>query len=572
MAVRLSRHWYVALVLVSLIGFGIGRVIATYHVLSQTWDEPAHIAAGMEWLSDGVYRYEPKHPPLARVMVALGPFLDGLRSIGAFNVYDEGNAILHARGTYWRNLTLARLGTLPFFVLASLVVWMWGRRIFGEAAALFATALFTTLPPILAHAGVAATDLALAATFVSAMFATAIWLDAPTRWHSVLLGFAMALSILSRLPALMYLGVCGLIVLGLWLRADSRNTVRSLLRRWPRLIVVGLTVFMTLWAGYRFSFRPLSAVEDRPHRVIDRWVGSNEKLRAWAYAIVEAPVVPAGELLEGVVAVVRHNAQGHPAYLFGQVSFKGWWYFFPVALAVKTPLPFLILAGVGVVALARRPRSFERWEAWVPALCALGVLLASLPSHIDSGVRIMLPMYPLLAIVAGLGGMSLWRLDRFSLVGRILVAGLITWQVVGSVLVHPDYLAYFNELAGSQPERILINSDLDWGQDLERLRITLHQLRVERVSIAYNGWADLPKHDLPPFVTLVPHQPTTGWIAISIWLLENDDTGLPPYDGFAWLKAYQPVTVVGRTIKLYYIPETSMVPADSSAPSVHGGQ
>ena len=91
------------------------RITMTYRVFSQTHDEPAHIATGMEWLDRGTYTSEPLHPP-GRIAVAMGPFLAGRRLL-VDNMWEGGNEILYAEGTYRRNLALARLGTLPFFVL-----------------------------------------------------------------------------------------------------------------------------------------------------------------------------------------------------------------------------------------------------------------------------------------------------------------------------------------------------------------------------------------------------------------------------------------------------------------------
>ena len=158
----------------------VARIAATYPVFNQTWDEPAHIAAGMEWIDRGRYTYEPLHPPLARIFTAFGPRLAGIRSAGQENVWLEGNAILHAGRQYYRNLALARLGILPFFVLATLVVSCWARRLGGPVAAVFAVLLFTTLPPVLAHSGIATTDMAITATLGLAMWQTVRWLDAPT--------------------------------------------------------------------------------------------------------------------------------------------------------------------------------------------------------------------------------------------------------------------------------------------------------------------------------------------------------------------------------------------------------
>ena len=143
---------------------GVGRIVATYPVFSHTWDEPAHVATGMEWLDRGSYTYETLHPPLARVMVALGLWLTGSHSAGLPNIWDEGDAILHMSGDYAWSLALARLGVLPFFLLAAGLVWRWGLEFFGQRAALAATVLFTTLPPVVAHAGLATTDMAVTAT------------------------------------------------------------------------------------------------------------------------------------------------------------------------------------------------------------------------------------------------------------------------------------------------------------------------------------------------------------------------------------------------------------------------
>jgi hypothetical protein len=107
-------------------------------------------------------------------------------------------------------------------------------------------------------------------------------------------------------------------------------------------------------------------------------------------------------------------------------------------------------------------------------------------------------------------------------------------------------------LAGNSPERIVVGPDLDWGQDLFRLSDALRVRRIHSVAIAYLGSADLKQHDLPPLVQLVPFQPTTGWIAISVTRLMRGETA-PPYYGYSWLRSCKPVDRVGRSILLYYV-------------------
>ena len=138
-------------------------VISTYPVFNQMWDEPAHIAAGMEWLSRGRYTYEPQHPPLARVAAAIGPYLGGARTIGLPKIYDEGRALMGEGAHYRRMLTLARLGMLPFLWLTLAVCAAWGARAVGPAGGALAVIFAATNPNLLAHAGIAGTDLAPAA-------------------------------------------------------------------------------------------------------------------------------------------------------------------------------------------------------------------------------------------------------------------------------------------------------------------------------------------------------------------------------------------------------------------------
>ena len=93
-------------------------IVRTYGVFDQTYDEPAHIACGMEWLSHGTYNFEALHPPLARIASAILPFLFGVRDPGIANMWDNGNATLNWGGHYERNLTLARLGRAVVYPIA----------------------------------------------------------------------------------------------------------------------------------------------------------------------------------------------------------------------------------------------------------------------------------------------------------------------------------------------------------------------------------------------------------------------------------------------------------------------
>jgi hypothetical protein len=524
---------------------GAGRIVSTYPVFNQTWDEPAHVAAGMEWLDRGSYTYEPLHPPLARVMVALGPRLAGIRSAGHQAVWLEGNSILYAGGEYHRNLALARLGALPFFLLAGLAVFAWTRRIAGPAAAVCAVLLYSTLPVILAHASIATTDMAAAATVVLAAYALTLWLEQPTRGRSLLLGLALAFAVLAKFSALLFLPAVTVAIL--LSRRGERDTAGSLSApsRTTRLRLTYLALLLTMWAGYRFAVGPLipatNGAATQPAGTVDRVAG--------------APVFPAPAFFEGLGELAAKNRAGHKSYLLGEVRTTGWWYFFPVAVAVKTPIAFLLLWGVGVVVTARGSPGTRRRRLLEPVAIAGAILLVCLPSRINIGLRHVLPIYPFLAITAGIGLASLGRTTRLRTpAGPVLAAALLGWHLAASVGAHPDYLAYFNEVAGDHPERILVDSDLDNGQDLDRLADTLRARRIPEVWLAYAGSATVAEHGLPPVRWLEPRRPVSGWVAASLYSIKLGSLGRPGHDDFAWLEGYRPVARVGRSILLYHIP------------------
>ncbi len=124
---------------------------------------------------------------------------------------------------------------------------------------------------------------------------------------------------------------------------------------------------------------------------------------------------------------------------------------------------------------------------------------------------------------------------------------LIGWQLATLVTAYPDYLPYFNE-AVAKPERVLVDSDLAWGQDLRRLEQRLAELRVAQFSFAYLGTADLNRETFPKLTRLAPGQMATGWVAITALARVHGGAG------YAWLDAYSPVETVGKSIDLYFIP------------------
>jgi 4-amino-4-deoxy-L-arabinose transferase-like glycosyltransferase len=533
-----------AICAVLLVALAVARVVATYRVFNQTFDEPAHIAGGMAWLDRGQSDYD--HPPLARVVAALGPYLMGIRSFGLKLIFEEGNAILYAGNHYFRTLALARMGILPFLVIACALVWSWSRRLFGTGVALASTLLFTMLPPILAHSGLVTTDMACATFVFASTYAFSRWLERPAWRQSLLLGASTGLAAISKYSSLVFVPASMLAVLLLyWFieRPPIAAFRREALRRTVSAIFAAAVLFLVIWAGYRFSVGPVTP-GDRPYETIDRLLPEGS--------------LPAWQFFDGIGQIEYHNARGHESWLLGEYRTDGWWYFFPVVIAVKTPIAFLLLCIIGFLYLTHQSAARIRWQEWVPGACVPMILLVCMTSRIDMGVRHILPIYPLLAIVAGVGLTRLLQAGRTRKAAAAWGFVLVLWLVASSVWSHPDYLAYFNEWVGPKPEWVLAESDLDWGQDLQRLSDTLKQLGVKEVSLSYFGTADLTRHGLPTIRTLPAYQRTTGWVAVSIHvktmtaavIQKAQRTSISP---LFWLDEERPVTRVGKSIDLYYL-------------------
>ena len=515
----------------ALIALASMRIVSTYSQMSPTWDEPGHMACGLQYLAQHVYRYEAQHPPLARVMSALGPFLAGARPLGIKNQDQEGVAVMYHDGYPGRMLTRMRFGILPFFVLAACVVWLWARRHFGNAVAALATGLFTLAPTVLAHAGVATTDMALTACLSAAFFALLLWAEEPTWQHSLLLGAATALAVVSKFTALGFLPAAALFAFLAYLMVERPGmdgvVAAAKARAWPAAIAV-FTGALGIWAVYSFSFG---------------------KVNAWNISL------PAPELFDGVSFAIYHNTKGHAAFFLGEIRNTGWWYFFPVLLAVKTPLGWLAAVGFGLAAWWGKRGQLAYW---MPVAFAAGILLPGMTSHVNIGLRHILPIFSGLAILAGLGLMRLLeRAARAKWAGP-LAALLVLWVAVSGALQHPDYLSYFNELAGSTPERIVVDSDLDWGQNIIRLQHRLRELGASQVA-----FGDVNLHanhlmiwpGLPLVQNLDAFRPVEGWTAVSptMWMLRKYGLGYRDLSVQPWWAYYHPVEKVG-TLWLYYIP------------------
>jgi hypothetical protein len=583
-ASKLARR---ALVLIILIACVLAA--GAWRVYSNTWDEPEHLAAGIELLDRGKYEYDTEHPPLGRVFLAIGPYLAGARSFGTPppEGTPEGLHILYSKDAYWRDLTLARLGMLPFLALLLYATWRWARRVLAsEGTALLAVVLTVSVPPVLGHAALASLDVAAAGTTLLALYALQRWMTSGALRDAAFFGLASGVAVVTKFSSVPFIGVSLIaLVLTHWVALRRQGRVAALpaaaladaaasrgapLDRpptWRRraeglalAVVVGLA---PIWLAYSPRVSDPAGVAFRFNWAVSYLLAQHGLSHAFG-VLLSHVYLPRElkDLVNGIVAVKAHNDSGHLSYLLGETRLTGWWYFYLVALAVKTPIPLLIAGPIGLVTLALR--GLRRGDSWLmaPLVVVVAILVfASAVSRINIGIRHILIVYPFFALGAADLTVRAWRTLRPPAaagtraapardprtLGVALLLVALAWQLSPLWRAWPDYLPYFNEFV-AHPERVLVDSDLDWGQDLHRLEVRVRELGIGHLSLAYRGTADLRREPLPQVYVLPPHERVTGWVAVSQLARTRNPTD------YGWLDDYHPVERVGKTIDLYYVP------------------
>ncbi len=527
------------------VAFAMLCVVSTYAIYNHTWDEPLHIAAGIEMLDRGEYTFEPQHPPIARIAFAIGPYLMGARSgrHETHNPFADGRRILHETGNYQTMLTIARAGNLPFYLLAFISTWLLAAHLFNRETAALSVFFLATIPPFTGNAGIAALDIAPTAFGILAIYMFIRWLEEPGRKSAFLLGVICAIAVMTKYSALAFLIVAFAAILAGKLIVSRRDPEqpgflnRDHFAADRNLILGGLFVCVVTSL---FLFGPL--VRPEPDA---------EPATSLLGKIAALPVYPLfmSFLPEGLISLMEHNKSGHTSYLLGEVRDRGWWYYYLVGLVVRTPLPLLFAGLAGLVWTAIIGIRRHSWQRLAPLLAFVAILtFASAFSAINIGLRHVFLLYPLLAIAAAyvlyrLTVAGRWRWPALAL--AVVIAG---WQMASVLRAHPDHLAYFNELAGERPEAILVKGDLDWGQDFNRLKIAIQQRGIEKIALSINGSIDPARHALPDYSILPLDREVTGWVAISLQRL------LIEPDVYGWLNRFEPVERVGKSINLYYIP------------------
>lgn len=513
-----SRHT-VALALI--IAVTLIRVAVTHRVFSAVVDEPVHIAAGYDWIVLHSAALDPVHPPLTRIFCALG--LAGIRPPERTDLVGRGNALLYDGDRYEKNLARARQGNLIFLALTLIAVYLWSA---SPVCGLIAAAIVATIPSILGHAGLATTDISMAAMVPLALIALERWVAEPGVGRACVAGLAIGAGAVSKFSFLVFFPAAAGVLIAFHFRGLGWRFVKH------ALIAIGCA-FILIWAFYFFDFRTVAAAH--PNTV---FFLRGTRL-GWFFEHVP---LPAPLFIAGLHVLSVHNDVGQLSFLLGRYSQRGWWYYFPVVFFFKTPLPFLVLLIWGAIAVVRQRAS----RVLQYLLMAIAMMLAAMTSNIDIGIRHIIAIYPPLAVVAAYAVRCSWE----KLPQRAAAIALLGWMFFGVAIAHPDYMACFNEAAGNHPERIASDSNLDWGQDLLRLGREARKRHIEHAFVNCVGNADLGRAGLPVHDGLPPFAPVNGWVAVSETALVLDDNARK--GAYRWLDAY-PYERVGRSIRLYDI-------------------
>jgi len=557
---------------------------------SVTFDEGQHISRGYTYLKTGdlrLYQVRGAHPPGMAILEALPLLLlPDVPEPASLRGWAEADTVLFARQLVLKSPNIEKLlfaARVPVMLVAALLaafVFRWASDLStasrsvqaGPVAGCAALGLCAFDPNIIAHGMIAANDLGMTAY----SFITLYWLwkslRRPTLGRLIITGFALGLALTAKMPALLLLPVSALIILigGMTHHRQDHFAYASIIgrvvtflkaqsfqeghvSRWRRsigLIVVAIIIytigFLTVWAIYRFEFRQLPGLPT---------------------------LLPAATHIKIILESQKHLDVGHPAFLMGQASERGWWYYFPVAFLIKTPLPLLILLVLAFLYFIWKGR---RRSALLPLIIFIGAYaLAAWFSSVNIGYRHLLPILPCLFVLASQISNLEFRVPKFPfhfahrgplalpLSPCPLVLLLLLWCVMSAASLFPNYLTYFNELVGGPKNgyKYLVDSNLDWGQSLIELRSYIARNHLGRINLSATGYVNpavygIAYDPLPPMQNpqpVVHFDPKPGRYYIGA---HNLQLGSPiDHDVFGWFREREPNEWIANAILVYDVPE-----------------
>jgi hypothetical protein len=557
----------IAALLLALMAANMLSVVARKSI---TIDEASAIPAGFYHLR-GNFHLNSEHPPPPKMLAALPLLATGAEAPPVEDLSGEyfSRRTVEAAPRFWRAnrerfrtiFFWARVPMVLLTLATGLLVFLFARRLFGPAAALFALALYAFEPNLLAH-GRVVKDIHVAFAYLFFFYALHLYWAGPTARRALLLGLATGLAPVMKFSMCVVAPVFAASALALVYAAPRMGLPRA--RACAQLAAASAVALVVLNAAYLFTHQPLTPADVR-------WLQETAPgLAAWVLPGARALgwLVPP-YFLFGVAAVLAQDAGDHHVFLLGSYSDRGWWYYFPAAFALKTTLPFLAVTAAALGWSAWRV--VRRRDARLLFLVAPVALYAAMAmwTSIQIGIRHLIPVFPFLAVAGGALLERLWRAERRRTLARAAVVALLLWHALESARAYPDYIPYMNQLASRGPRwQYLSDSNVEWGDDIGALAEYLRARGETRVRAALlGGGVVLPLygveyHDLtsPPGTRL----PETAYVALGASYLNGStvpgwsegsgrETRELRREFFADWRARQPEAVFGGTIYLYRV-------------------
>lgn len=558
---------------------------------SLTMDELAHLPAGYSYLTQKDMRLNPEHPPLMKDLTAFPLlFIKGIKFPSDISEWKDdvngqwgfGNIFLFKSGNpadkmiFW-----GRIPMILVLILLGFYLFRWAKELFGNNAAILALFLFSFSPTFLAHGRLVTTDVGAAAGVTIAVYYFLKFLKDSSKKNLIKAGVALGLAELAKFSLILLIPFFGFLVL-VWAIFKSSN-FSHFLRVFGRylcsfilIIIVGYFLIWLVYLYHTWSYPPEKQISDIKFTMSSfKYKGLSDSL-AW---MADKPLLrPVSQYLLGLSMVMQRAAGGNTGYFLGEVSAAGWKNYFPVVYAIKEPLSFHILWIIAVLYLGwlvKKPlwtKPCQRILSWLRIHFVEFAMVAfiaiywttSLTSNLNIGVRHLLPIFPFTMILVS-GVISIWLKKPYLRLKTGLLAFLIVWQAGSVISVYPHFLAYFNELAGGPANgyNYVVDSNLDWGQDLKRLAKWVEEKGIDKIYVDYFGGADTNYYLKEKYAqwqgTRSPEELTKGsYLAVSVTLLQGG-RGLAvkgfdqPAGYYRWLNNYSPVAKIGHSIFVYYI-------------------
>jgi dolichyl-phosphate-mannose--protein O-mannosyl transferase len=509
----------------------------TVRMESQTADEGRQLISGYTYLISGHFTVAREHPPLLKLLWAIpvwflhpDPPHDG-------DAWHAAVDFLYSnRVPADRMLLAGRCSAIAVSVLLGLAIAFWAERHFGKRVALFSVFLYAADPNFLANGRYIKNDVGAALAIFAGTMIWGAYLVQPTRRRLWLSGIVLGLALTVKNSAMILWPILLLLYLVRGWRERRAFEAGPFFRRFG---TVALIAFLVVFCVYGFEIGPAGSSSEFV-RIFPSWM-EQVPLPAvsWFRSLGNLSLRQAGSALE-------------VSFLLGDQSATGWWYMTPVALAVKTPLAELILftlalwIGFGRLRTTRlRDLEFRWYLLMIPIACYLA---AAFVSHSNVGERHLLPLYPFLFVFTA--AVLLARPLSRRRVLTVAAAGLLL--VIETAMVHPHYLAFFNVLAGgpSGGRRYLVDSNLDWGQDLKNLKKYLDDHHIPEVCLSYYGWPPVEYYGIRsrklPAVPQIEYADSLDCVAaVSVTNLATQ------HKKYAGLDQIQPDARIGYSIYVY---------------------